>query len=101
MRVMHDTVYEVGQQNKSAWNVVKWINYDPTHYIVRYSGGAYSCSCPAYKICKHIKMIKKFRYTKYNIDGHKGEVPVSIVYNSLGEKLKLTYEEDINAMLKA
>lgn len=63
--------YEVSTQDDVTFNVVKWVENDPTHYIVKVVRGGYTCNCPArVPVCKHIKMVKAFRQRRYAAAGY-------------------------------
>lgn len=80
--------YEVSTQDDVRFNVVKWVENDPTHYIVEtvsYMGAIdYYCNCPARKSCKHIKMVKLFRQKRYAAAGY-GRALNSMVFDGSGD----------------
>jgi len=82
--------YVVSTQSGAKFDVVKWVENDPTHYVVTayLAEGCpptiiYYCSCPARKSCKHIKMVKRFRQKRYATAGY-GKVLNSMVFDKEG-----------------
>ena len=73
--------YVVSTRNGVKFDIVKWVENDPTHYVVLAfpKWGGYSCNCPAYKPCKHIKMVRRFRQKRYAATGY-GRVLNSMVF---------------------
>ncbi len=73
--------YEVSTQDDKRFNVVKWRENDPTHYIVRVVRGRYECGCPArVPVCKHVRMVRTFRQKRYAAAGY-GRVLNSMVFD--------------------